>query len=39
MAQPLTPAATLEECKDDMKVKMELFIMKIQVGIEHSKWI
>jgi len=30
MAQPLTPAATLEECKDDMKVKMELFIMKIQ---------
>ena len=31
MAEPLTPKAMLEEGKDDMKIKMELFIMKIQV--------
>ena len=31
MAEPLTPKAMLEEGKEDMKVKMELFIMKIQV--------
>ena len=30
MAEPVTPAATLIENKGDMKVKMELFIMKIQ---------
>jgi len=30
MAEPLTPKAMLEEGKEDMKVKMELFIMKIQ---------
>lgn len=31
MAEPVTPPSTLEECKDDIKVKMELFIMKVQV--------
>nr|CAG4650906.1 EOG090X04L5 [Simocephalus serrulatus]SVE94184.1 EOG090X04L5 [Simocephalus serrulatus] len=30
MAEPLTPQATLLKDKDDMKVKMELLIMKIQ---------
>ena len=34
MAEPLTPKATIEESKDDMKIKMELFIMKIQVNLE-----
>lgn len=31
MAEPLTPRSTLVKDKDDIKVKMELFIMKIQV--------
>lgn len=30
MAEPLTPRSTLVKDKDDIKVKMELFIMKIQ---------
>nr|CAG4639953.1 EOG090X04L5 [Daphnia pulex]SVE84816.1 EOG090X04L5 [Daphnia pulex] len=30
MAEPVTPRSTLIKDKDDMKVKMELFIMKIQ---------
>ena len=32
MADPVTPKSILIENKDDIKVKMELFIMKIQVG-------
>lgn len=31
MAEPVTPRSTLVKDKDDMKVKMEMFIMKIQV--------
>lgn len=31
MAEPLTPQKTLEEKSSDMKVKMELLIMRIQV--------
>lgn len=31
MAEPVTPRSTLIKDKDDIKVKMELFIMKIQV--------
>lgn len=31
MAEPVTPQETLVKNKDDMKVKMELLIMKIQV--------
>nr|CAG4649261.1 EOG090X04L5 [Scapholeberis mucronata]SVE93563.1 EOG090X04L5 [Scapholeberis mucronata] len=30
MTEPVTPKSTLTKNKDDMKVKMELFIMKIQ---------
>ena len=33
MAEPLTPRSTLVKDKDDIKVKMELFIMKIQVFV------
>lgn len=36
MAEPVTPRSTLIKDKDDMKVKMELFIMKIQVHILFS---
>lgn len=31
MAEPVTPQETLLKDKDDMKVRMELLIMKIQV--------
>lgn len=31
MAEPVTPQSTLITDKDDMRVKMELLIMKIQV--------
>ena len=31
MAQPITDLKTLEENQDDMKTKMELLIMRIQV--------
>lgn len=30
MAKPITPIEELEKNKDDMKVKMELMIMRIQ---------
>lgn len=32
MTEPVTPQSTLTKNQDDMKVKMELFIMKIQVN-------
>ena len=35
MADPVTPKSILIENKDDIKVKMELFIMKIQVGYSY----
>ena len=31
MSEPVTPISTLDANKDDMKTKMELFIMKVQV--------
>lgn len=34
MAEPVTPRSTILEGKDDIKVRMELFIMKIQVMIQ-----
>ena len=35
MAEPLTSRSTLFKDKDDIKVKMELFIMKIQVFVSN----
>ena len=31
MSEPVTPIPTLDANKEDMKTKMELFIMKVQV--------
>nr|CAG4641625.1 EOG090X04L5 [Eurycercus lamellatus] len=36
MAEPVTPKSTLTECKDDMRTKMELLIMKTQAAFCHA---